>query len=762
MRNGRLRGVSTVLSIALILAIASAMSWTSPSEAARGMRVPAAAPDYAAPDRFRDRGAFEVFVWDGAGWRNAGEAAFDEFYRERRIELAGASVERGLLKVRVVPKRGGVAHIDLARIGDRAPSGISGSPDPEALGKLASPEFDVVAVPKSGLEIVFPADKAGGSLLLRARIQGERIPSTPFQFPLANLYRAMSERSSYYSYPLDSRRIGRGGAGPAMERQPLFFKEFCESGSGHPSGYAYGWVGNDDRFLYVRIDFSGDNTRDGDEDYAKVYVKVPSGFREFKVSEAQTRWGRPSFAHTDKVPYRHKVYDFAIPRKEIGVPGSAPAGLPLSLAFAAYGTLTPNMAVVPPTTPDNNAVGVALDTLVSATFNSILTPSTVDNASFTVVRTSDSAVVAGNAVGSGVTATFTPAAPLAPNTNYTATLTTAIQDEFSRSLAENYVWNFTTAAATGDNTVTLFFRDTPGIFGCAVAGKGGPSGGAAGSFLPLLVPAILFVAARARRTRARAGKGDRINPALFVALLAGFLLLASAASAGQLGAPQPTGKQGQFSIGAGYFYLEEKWEPDRASDLVGTTRVEWATDKVKQNALFLKGAYAISPRCEASVKLGAADRGAPQGFEDSYAVFGGIGVRGIVYSAPGFAVGPVVVFNFYGRNEDDISFTQGASTWRGTAKIESSWEAVAGVAVQADVGKALVYAGPLFSWSKADVEYRITDGTQTLDVSNEYTTKNPFGGFAGVRAALPAGLVLEVEGQLRDRFSAGATVSYPF
>ncbi|MDA8178610.1 MAG: Ig-like domain-containing protein [Deltaproteobacteria bacterium] len=760
MKNGRFRQVSTVLTIAFLLAVAAPVLGASPAEAAQGTRAASAVPDYAAPDRFRARGVFEVFVTDGAAWTKAGEAAFDEFYRERRVAVPGGSPAGDRLRIRLVPKGGGASHIDLAQLDGRLPSAVKGSNDLEALGKLSRAEFDVVDVPDKGLELLFPANNAGGTLLLRARIEGKRIASTPFQFPMANLFRPMSERSSFYTYPLDSHRIGPRAAGRAMERQSLFFREFCRSGSGHPSAYAYGWVGNDDRFLYVRIDFSGDNTRDGDKDYAKVYVKTPSGLKEFKVSEAETVWGRPSFVYTDKVPWRHKVYDFAIPRKELGFPNGAPGRLPLALAFAAYGTLTPNMAVTA-TVPDNNAAGVALNSQVSADFNSNLSPPTVDNTSFTVVSTSDGAPVDGSRSVSAATATFTPTSPLATNTNYTATLTTAIMDEFGRSLSENYVWNFTTAAA--DNTVTLFFRDTPGIFGCAVVGKGGTWGDAAGSLGLLLVPAIMFFAAKAKRKWTRAGKVGRRFPTLFVALLAASLSLGSVtADAGQLGAPQSSAKQGQFTLGAGYFHLEEKWEPDRASDLVGTIRVDWATDKVKQNALFLKGAYGVSPRCEVTAKIGAADRGAPQGFEDSYALFGAIGAKGILYSTPKFSIGPILEFNFYGRNKDDIAFTQGASTWRGTAKIESSWEAVAGVAVQADVGKALLYAGPLFSWSKADVKYRITDGAQTLDVSNKYTTKSPFGGFAGIRAALPAGLILEVEGQFRDRFSAGGTVSYPF
>ena len=43
--------------------------------------------------------------------------------------------------------------------------------------------------------------------------------------------------------------------------------------------------------------------------------------------------------------------------------------------------------------------------------------------------------------------TFTPTAALAPNTLFTATLTTMITDLAGNPLAANYVWSFTTGAA---------------------------------------------------------------------------------------------------------------------------------------------------------------------------------------------------------------------------------------------------------------------------------------------------------------------------
>jgi hypothetical protein len=85
------------------------------------------------------------------------------------------------------------------------------------------------------------------------------------------------------------------------------------------------------------IDFTPDNTMDGDKDYATVYVKTEEGLKEFKVSVPETRWGKAEFSYTDKVPYQHKVYEFTIPIEELGI-DEIKKETELQLAFSAYGT----------------------------------------------------------------------------------------------------------------------------------------------------------------------------------------------------------------------------------------------------------------------------------------------------------------------------------------------------------------------------------------------------------------------------------------
>ena len=105
-------------------------------------------------------------------------------------------------------------------------------------------------------------------------------------------------------------------------------------------------------------------------------------------------------------------------------------------------------AVTPPTvsstSPANAATSVPINQKVSATFSKAIDASTITGATFIV--TQGTAPISGFVSYSGTTAIFAPASNLAPNTAYTATITTGAKDLASNALASNYVWSFTTGA----------------------------------------------------------------------------------------------------------------------------------------------------------------------------------------------------------------------------------------------------------------------------------------------------------------------------
>ena len=101
--------------------------------------------------------------------------------------------------------------------------------------------------------------------------------------------------------------------------------------------------------------------------------------------------------------------------------------------------------IVVSTVPANGATAVALNTLVSATFNVPIDSTTLNSRTFFVKQGNTN--VAGSISYMGMTAIFTPAATLLPNTVYTGTVTTGIRDKARNAPKENYVWSFTTGVA---------------------------------------------------------------------------------------------------------------------------------------------------------------------------------------------------------------------------------------------------------------------------------------------------------------------------
>ena len=101
--------------------------------------------------------------------------------------------------------------------------------------------------------------------------------------------------------------------------------------------------------------------------------------------------------------------------------------------------------VVESTSPAKNAVGVALNKTVTATFNVQMNPATITQTSFTLKQGTNS--VAGTVSYIGLVASFTPTSSLLPNTTYTGTVTTKAKDLKGNAIQTDYVWTFSTDAS---------------------------------------------------------------------------------------------------------------------------------------------------------------------------------------------------------------------------------------------------------------------------------------------------------------------------
>lgn len=105
--------------------------------------------------------------------------------------------------------------------------------------------------------------------------------------------------------------------------------------------------------------------------------------------------------------------------------------------------------------PAAGATGVASNANVNVTFNENMSTPSIDGTSFTVTGPGATAVAGTVTYAADTkTATFTPATAFPYNTLMTATVTTGATDLAGNALASDFTWSFTTAPDTTPPTVT--------------------------------------------------------------------------------------------------------------------------------------------------------------------------------------------------------------------------------------------------------------------------------------------------------------------
>ena len=118
------------------------------------------------------------------------------------------------------------------------------------------------------------------------------------------------------------------------------------------------------------------------------------------------------------------------------------------------------------TDPADNATGVLLNKIITATFSVPMEALSITGSTFTIKQ--GTTAVAGSVTYSGSTATFTPTANLLSGVTYTGTITTGAKNIAGTSLLNDYVWKFSTVATLGGTFVDL---KSVGRFGI-IAGVG--------------------------------------------------------------------------------------------------------------------------------------------------------------------------------------------------------------------------------------------------------------------------------------------------
>src|SRR5580704_8257687 len=92
--------------------------------------------------------------------------------------------------------------------------------------------------------------------------------------------------------------------------------------------------------------------------------------------------------------------------------------------------------------------------VINATFSKAMNPATINTTTFTLFTGSTSVAGAVTYAAATNVATFTPSAPLSPNSLYVATITTGAQDQFGNGLTANFTWSFTTSPPCPPPTVS--------------------------------------------------------------------------------------------------------------------------------------------------------------------------------------------------------------------------------------------------------------------------------------------------------------------
>ncbi len=112
----------------------------------------------------------------------------------------------------------------------------------------------------------------------------------------------------------------------------------------------------------------------------------------------------------------------------------------------SFTTVDTTLPTVRSTSPANGATGVAINSVITATFSEAMLSSTMNTNTFTVSDGND--VISGTVSYSDKTATFTPSNSLSDSTTYTARITTGAMDLAGNALASEYTWSFTTVDTT--------------------------------------------------------------------------------------------------------------------------------------------------------------------------------------------------------------------------------------------------------------------------------------------------------------------------
>ncbi len=235
-----------------------------------------------------------------------------------------------------------------------------------------------------------------------------------------------------------------------------------------------------------------------------------------------------------------------------------------------------------------------------------------------------------------------------------------------------------------------------------------------------------------------------------------FLLLSiTPVYAGLFGPAQPQTAPGQFSLGFGYTRYADEWNfTDFRNG--GALIPGGITAKVRQNQIYLQVDFGLFRNWEVYLRGGFADlevdnimRGAD--FSDGLNPYATGGVKGLFARGRHFDLGGFAEVSYFHEFSD-------TSTQVRRFIVDEAIVVNAGFIFQREIEGALLYGGPFYHYREGD--YWFVSDAQTFRGTVEDDSN--VGGFLGIRWIALEDIVIKTEVQLRNRLSAGASISLVF
>lgn len=238
-------------------------------------------------------------------------------------------------------------------------------------------------------------------------------------------------------------------------------------------------------------------------------------------------------------------------------------------------------------------------------------------------------------------------------------------------------------------------------------------------------------------------------------------------AAGLFGAPQTVSRMtGGLNTAVGFFYHHDSYEN-------GFRR------EARQNEVYSHAAYGAKNIWEVYARVGASDLKILDAFSSEDAdtltnknhfrenrnVSGTLGAKAFYPVNAVWGVGAFVQGTYYFSDwKDDVAGTIAGTPFIAGLKIKNLWDVKGGAAFQVTFPRDIrCYAGPYVYYSEGSMAWSadmpgLNDGAVRTYMRNKTLT----GAFAGLDFPLTKGFRFNLEGQLADRLSVGAAVSYTY